>query len=68
MQFPTPTVYQAEDHMILARISPPANEGGLLAKRQILGLVEMCEIRGMGALLDNLCDAFQVVRVNLARP
>lgn len=66
MHFPTPRVCQAEDHMISARISPPVNEGELLAKMQILGLVEKCEIQGMGAWLDRLCDAFRVVRINSA--
>lgn len=59
MHFPTPRVCRAEDHMTLARISHLANEGGPLAKRQILGLVEKCETEGMGALLDKLRDAFQ---------
>lgn len=67
MHFPTLRVCQAEDDKISARISLLENEGELLARRQILDLVEKCEKQGMGALLDKLCNAFQVVRVNSAK-
>jgi len=62
MRFPTPKGCQAEDDRILARISPLESEEELLAGKRTLDLVEKSGTQGMGALLDELCDAFQVVK------